>query len=353
MTPLWQEVPPGHDAIDGVPPPSATMTLHGHLRPWQAFREALSGDRLHHAWLLQGPQGVGKATAAFAFARILSGAGEGGGGGATASFSEADPIVRQIAIGTLPGLIHITRPPADRGSGFRTQITVDEVRKLNRFFQATASGPGWRIAIVDPADDLNRSAANALLKMLEEPPPRSVFLIANHTPGRILPTIRSRCRLLRFEPLADDDLTKAVASAHPGSSADEIGAAVPLSEGSVRQALMLITSGGIEINRALAGLIEAPQPDWNAIQGMLDQLTQKGREASFDLLVTAFLAAIAGASEARLNAGDAAGAALLARLWQEETRRLAKAAAYNLDRKQSLLTLFERFFAARDGRRAA
>ena len=203
---------------------------------------------MHHAWLLQGPRGIGKATAAFAFARVLAGA-------------EARPAARRRASRrrdrtpdrdrNLPGLIHVTRPPVERGSGFRTQITVEEVRKLNRFFHATGSSSGWRIAIIDPADDLNRSAANALLKILEEPPERSIFLIANHTPGRILPTIRSRCRLLRFEPLEESDLKRPYAVAAGGRAARS--AAARLAEGSVRQAMMLIANGGTEISRTLAG----------------------------------------------------------------------------------------------------
>ncbi|MCB8837105.1 DNA polymerase III subunit delta' [Aurantimonas sp. VKM B-3413] len=348
MSSLWQDVPAGHDDLDQVAPPPGTLSLFGHERAWHALEDARTSGRLHHAWLLQGPRGIGKATAAFAFARVLAGAEKlEPAGEATARFRDDDPVVRQIAIGTLPGLIHVMRPPVERGSGFRTQITVEEVRKLNRFFHATGSSSGWRIAIIDPADDLNRSAANALLKMLEEPPGRSVFLIANHTPGRILPTIRSRCRLLRFEPLGETDLKRAVSSAAPSVQAAEIDAALRLCEGSVRQALMLIANGGTEINRTLAGLIEASEPDWTAIQTMADALTQKGREAAYDLLVTAFLGALAAASEKRLKAGDGDGAAELARLWQEETRRISEAAAYNLDRKQTVLTMFDRYFTRR------
>ena len=227
------DIPASHDDLDGVPPPAATPTLFGHRSEFAELAAAEAAGRLHHAWLFQGPRGV--------------------------------PAMRQIALGTYPGLVHVTRPPVEKGTGFRTQITVEGVRKLNRFFQATGSRTSWRIAIIDPADDMNRSAANALLKILEEPPARSVFLIMNHTPGRLLPTIRSRCRTLRFEPLEDADLAAATAAALPSAGQDEIAAAVP----------------------------------------------------------------------------------------QDETARLREAAAYNLDRKQALLTLFDRFYRCRGAASAA
>ncbi|MET0259003.1 MAG: AAA family ATPase, partial [Methylobacterium sp.] len=195
------ETLPAHDDLDDVSPPSATLRLRGRVVEWAELDGAFRSGRMHHAWLLQGPRGIGKASTAFAFARRVLGAQPLAETGDSA-FEEADPTVRQIAQGSHPNLLHLDRPPVDRGEGFRTQITVDEIRRLNQFFRATAGG-GWRVAIVDPADDLNRSAANALLKTLEEPPERSIFLIVNHMPGRLLPTIRSRCRVLRFAPLAD------------------------------------------------------------------------------------------------------------------------------------------------------
>ncbi|MBB4001633.1 MAG: DNA polymerase III subunit delta' [Aurantimonas endophytica] len=342
-----------HDDIDGVTGPLSTLRLFGHHPAWEELLAARAGERFHHAWLLQGPVGIGKATTAYAFARTLLGARPERRDGATVAFLADDPVVRQIAQGTHPGLIHIVRPGNERTGGFRTQITVDEVRRLNRFFHATASGSGWRVALIDPADDMNRSAANALLKILEEPPPRSTFLITSHAPGRLLPTIRSRCRLLRFDPLEPPDLALAIEASRPGTDAAAIKAATPLAEGSVRQALMLIGSGGIEINATLATLLKADRPDWNAIHAMADALTLKGREAAYDLLLAALLASIAQASEARLDAGDGEGAALLAALWQAECSRLREAAAYNLDRKQTLLTLFDGFYAERAASDAA
>ncbi len=340
-----------HDDLDGVAPPQATLSLFGHENQWRELTRAAAGGKLHHGWLFQGPQGIGKATTAFAFARHLFTPPSRRTDEPVADFEDA--MVRQVAQDTYPGLVHVTRPPVERGTGFRTQITVEEVRRLNRFFQATASAESWRVAIVDPADDMNASAANALLKMLEEPPARSVFIVINHTPGRLLPTIRSRCRLLRFEPLKAESLGAAVAEALPNADPDDVAAAIPACEGSVRQAIALIANGGIALRRGLADILAADRPDWNAIHALADQMTAKGREQSFDLLVQALLSAVARVSEESLDAGDGEGAAYLSGFWQTESRRIREAVAYNLDRKQILLTLFDGYYRHRGALRSA
>ena len=336
------ETLPSHDDLDGVVPPQATLKLFGHIEPWRELTASAAGGKLHHGWLFQGPQGIGKATAAFAFARHLF--AQPAQRSDEPASDLKDPMVRQVAQDTFPGLVHLTRPPVERGSGFRTQITVEEVRKLNRFFQATASAESWRVAIVDPADDMNASAANALLKMLEEPPARSVFIVINHTPGRLLPTIRSRCRLLRFAPLEDGPLGDAIAASLPGADPDDVQAAIPAAEGSVRQAMTLIANGGTALRRGLGDILAADRPDWNAIHALADQMTAKGREQSFELAVQALLGAVAKAAEDSLQAGDREGAARLSVFWQAESRRIREAIAYNLDRKQILLTLFDGYY---------
>ncbi|MCQ8782619.1 DNA polymerase III subunit delta' [Mangrovibrevibacter kandeliae] len=324
--------PEQHDTLDGIPGPAETCRVRGHAEPRQALAAARAAGRLHHAWLFQGPRGIGKATSAFEFARALL------------TPPDADPptaaaVRRQIAQGSHPNLLHIARPPVDRGSGFRTQITVDEVRRLNRFFHATTGRDAWRVAIVDPADDMNRSAANALLKILEEPPARSVFLIVNHAPGRILPTIRSRCRVLRFEPLDEATLATVLADLPVAIDPGEAQRAAALAEGSVRTAIAMALSGGLEVEERLRRLYAAPQPEWSEIHAVADALVLKGRESAHDLLVEGLFRALAEEAEARL-VEDAAGAARLAEFWRAERNRFAEAAAYNLDRKQTLLSFF-------------
>jgi DNA polymerase-3 subunit delta' len=335
-----------HDALPDIPSPAARSRLYGHAAQWAALVGAHRSGKLHHAWLLQGPRGIGKATTAFAFARYLL-SPQPAGEGAEPVADPQSAVARQIAGGGHPGLVHITRPAAERGGGFKTQITVEEIRKLNRFFRTTTGGGQWRIALIDPADDMNRNAANALLKILEEPPERSIFLITNHLPGRLLPTIRSRCRVLRFDGLGADDMTAALQSMPTTFGEAEIAGAIELAGGSVRNAVSLIANGGLEIEAEIRRLYTADEPDWQAIQGLADLLTQKGRESAFDLMLEAVFKWIAHEAEARLAGSDRGTARRFAALWMEESQRLREGLAYNLDRKQMMVTLFAAVFRLR------
>lgn len=332
------DVVPHHDDLEGIAPPIATWRLCGRGREWTELTEAYASGRLHHAWLLQGMPGIGKATTALAFARfVLGDAPEGEA--EDLRFDAERPATRQIAQGAHPRLLHLTRPAADRGEGFKTQITVDEVRRLNHFLQSTSAG-GWRVVVLDPADDLNRNAANALLKILEEPPPRSLFLIVNHAAGRILPTIRSRCRVLRFEPLADAVLRRRLQALMPDTDEAARGSAAAAAGGSLRAALVALLNGGAEIEEVMRRLVGAPVPDWTAIHALTDSLTQRGREASFTLALDALSSQLAEDAVRALDEHPRL-AARIAALQQSETARWRQAAAYNLDRKQVLLSFFQ------------
>lgn len=338
------EIADEHDTIEGVPTPASARRVIGQDAAWGELLAAQSSGRIHHAWLFQGPRGIGKATAAFAFARRLLGfdaeAQTAPGG---------DGLDRQVAQGSHPNLIHLTRPANERTPGFKTQITVEEIRRLNRFFQATTSGGQWRIAIVDPADDMNRNAANALLKILEEPPARSLFLITNHLPGRLLPTIRSRCRLLRFDPLKPDDLERVLLGIGLDVMETEIRSVLPLAAGSARTAASLLASGGLDFEARIDTLWSRPEPDWPAIHALADALTQKGRETAMELALASLFRRLAAEAEAEasLAGGHPQMANALARLWTTESARLREGAAFNLDRKQMLLTFFARLYEER------
>lgn len=326
-----------YDDIDGVVSPASNQRLIGHDQTIAQLSDAAAGGKLHHAWVLQGPRGVGKATAAFAFAReLLSGSQDPTSHAATA---------RQIAGGGHPQLIHLSRPKSEKGT-FRTQITVTEIRRLNHFFQTTV-GVGWRVAIIDPADDLNRNAANALLKILEEPPQRCIFLIVNHSAGRLLPTIRSRCRILRFSPLAPSAIEEILRGVGRGDSAEDLRSAAHAADGSVRTALTLLENGGLEITKTLRTLMAAGEPDWSAVLQMADALSAKGREAAFAFMASELLRLVGISAETSLEAGNQRKAAAYARLWQVEQARWREAEAYNLDRRQTLVSFFERYRAAR------
>ncbi|MBB3938288.1 DNA polymerase III subunit delta' [Aureimonas phyllosphaerae] len=339
------DVRPSHDDIDGIPPPAATPFLAGHTREWQELVAASKSERMHHAWLLQGPRGVGKATLAFAFARHLVGVPWTSGEEQTVAFDAEDPIIRQIASGAHPNVIHIQRAEADRG-GYKTQITVDEIRRLQGFFRSTAT-PGWRIAILDPADDLNRNAANALLKILEEPPARSIFLITNHAPGRILPTIRSRCRTLRIDGLDTQTLKTATQRLLPDIGGDDLAAVADLARGSLRQAVILRQGGGVDVLREADRILGSVDQDWQAVHALLDGLQQKGREVAFDLFRDRLCDRLAELAADAASKGRAREGAAIAGFCLSEQARFREAAAYNLDRKQAILSFLDRYRSLR------
>lgn len=342
------ELRPSHDDIDEVSSPAGTHFVVGHVAAWGELVEAARGERMHHAWLLQGARGIGKATLAFSFARHLVGAGWSTGVGGTVEFDPEDAAVRQIASGAHPNVIHIQRAEADRGGGFKTQITVDEIRRLHGFFRATAT-PGWRVAILDPADDLNRNAANALLKILEEPPARSIFLIANHAPGRLLPTIRSRCRTLRIGALGREALLEGLRRKLPHASEEERHEAAEAAQGSLRQALILNQGGGLDVQREADRLVAGGVQDWQPVHALLDGLGQKGREAAWELFRDRLFERVAQEALQASEAGRGREGAGLASFCLAEQARWREAAAYNLDRKQVVLSFLDRFQALRAG----
>jgi DNA polymerase-3 subunit delta' len=197
------------DKEANVAHPRETFAFIGHDEAEKALADAFSGPRMHHAWLLTGPKGVGKATLAYRFARLALGATPQGP--RPLDYDPADPICRRIAARAHGDLFTLRRGLNDRGRP-RTEITVDEARALVGFFNLKPVEGGWRVAIIDAVDDLNRNAANALLKTLEEPPPKTVLLLVSHAPGGILTTIRSRCRRLDLRPLPEAAVRAAVAT---------------------------------------------------------------------------------------------------------------------------------------------
>src|SRR5690606_12804825 len=207
---------------------------------------------MHHALLFEGSKGIGKATLAFHLAgHMLS---HGNNGDAPEHLIAPDftrPLWRQIAAGMHPAVLHVDRRFDQKTGKFKTGIPVEEIRRITHFLTRTASDHAWRIVIVDPADDMNRNAANALLKTLEEPPARALFILISHSAGRLLATIRSRCQSIGFKPLEAAALTDALAHVGPGVGMEREAITQTLlqrSEGSVRKALLLVANGGIEIS---------------------------------------------------------------------------------------------------------
>ena len=227
---------------------SATKTAAGMLA--SAYR----AGKLPHALLLAGPHGIGKATLAFHLAHhLLKHPAFEHAPAELSAPDPASPLFRQIAIGAHPSVLHLTRPPNEKTKGFKTVLTVDEIRKVNRFLSMTSHDGSYRVVIVDPADDMNINAANALLKNLEEPPSRTVFILIAHSPGGLLPTIRSRCQMVRLAPLSADDLVTALeASDRRCLGRGAAGAALAeRAGGSARMAILLTQYGGLEIAEAI------------------------------------------------------------------------------------------------------
>lgn len=198
------------DQAPGAPHPREAFGFVGHDAEEGALADALRGERVHHAWLMTGPKGLGKATLAYRFARVLLGARRIGP--RPLDVDPSDPIARRISALSHGDLFVLRRTVGDRGR-LRREIAAEDARALPGFFALAPAEGGWRVAIVDCVDDLNRHAANALLKILEEPPPRCVLMLICHSPGAALATIRSRCRRIALRPLSDEDCARGVEAA--------------------------------------------------------------------------------------------------------------------------------------------
>lgn len=234
------------------------MSLIGNTAPRRAFYDAARGGSLHHAWLIAGPAGVGKATFAYqAAARLL--AASGWGEPLTdAPLADEHPVARQIAAGAYPDFRVLARLPKDPekpGVDLARSITVDQVRALGPMLATRPNVGDRRVILIDAVDDLAREGANALLKNLEEPPPGTVFLLVSHSPGRLLPTIRSRCRLLRFDPLNEAEMTLAIDQALPELTPDDRQALIRAGGGSPGRAIAYADLGIAELERAFAALL--------------------------------------------------------------------------------------------------
>ena len=297
--------------------------LVGHAVPAAAFRAAFTSGAMHHAWLLTGPQGIGKAVFAHAAATWLLARAAGPPVGEDRLDVWTDhPIAHLMAAGSHPDFRRLERATDDKGK-LRTVIRVDEVRALAPLFQRRPFMSDWRVVIVDSADEMNRNAANALLKNLEEPPPGTIFLVLSHSPGKLLPTIRSRCRTLRFLPLSDAEVARVVAEVQPDLPDAERAALVAVAGGAPGRALRLAEAGVAGLTADLDALAVAAKGEGTAraltLAKSLAAKASAPRYAAFLDLAPAYLAAAArartGARSARAvglweRANDLAGGAV-------------------------------------------
>ena len=362
---LDSEEMPEADRLEGFPHPRETGTLLGHSAAETELAQSFARGRMHHAWLITGRQGVGKATLAYRLARhALARPGERDPAGQSLAIDERATVARQIRARSHPGLLVLRRPYDARSKRFAASIPVDEVRQLRGFLGLTAGEGAWRVVIVDTADELNPNAANALLKSLEEPPALALFLLVAAEPSRLLPTIRSRCRRLELAPLATGDLRQASEAAFAAVGMDppspqQWPLLERLAEGSVRRALQLASSGGLDLHERIEKhFASLPGLDWPAVHALADQLAlaanEQRFEAFFDLLLEQLARLICARATARREAPEYLAAERLilepklpawAALWESIVAERADADLLNLDRKALITGTFAKLEA--------
>lgn len=362
------EVLPEADRLEGFPHPRETEVLFGHGPAEKQLAEAFSGGRMHHGWLFAGPPGIGKATLAYRFARfVLAEAGERDMFGDSLSVGAETVASRQVLSQSHPGLLVIRRPYDPKGKRFVSSIPVDEVRRVRGFLSHRGADDAWRVVIVDSADELNVNAANAILKSLEEPPERTVFLLISSQPGRLLNTIRSRCRRLELSvPGVADQLAavrQAIATVEDDMPEDgQLEKLVGLSGGSIRRALSLKGLGGLELAQRVDELFaDLPRLRWGKIHALAEELAPQAADERFEVFFGFLMERLAGLIKSRAGVSgrlDQRRADLAQRLigegqlaswaglWETLARLKSDAAALNLDRKALILDVAGRLEAA-------
>jgi DNA polymerase-3 subunit delta' len=345
-----------------VPAPRANPDLVGHESAECELRRLLEAGRLPHAILLSGPRGIGKATLAFRFARFLLANGDHRTNAVAESGLAIDPesgVFRRIAAGGHADLLTVARAYDPRRRRLRGEIVVEDAREITSFFRLTAAEEGWRIVIVDGAEEMNRSAANALLKILEEPPRQALLLLVSHSPGRLLPTIRSRCRRFPLFPLARALVTRLLRRYRPELPQPEAEALAALSNGSIGRALELAEAGGFALYRSMLEMLsQTPRLDVIRLHAFADQLARAdaedahrvGRELLLQLLARITVCSVrpqlggeeivGDEDEAVRRLAARANSARWATLRDDIERNFAATDQLNLDRKQAMLGVF-------------
>jgi len=310
--------------------------LLGHDAPINDFTDAMRSGRLHHAWLLAGPRGVGKASfARLAVRRMLAEAMGPGFELPGLDVPATHPVNALLEADSHPDLMVLDRI-VDQKSGTQARsITIDQVRGLQRLFSTTGSYSSRRIVIIDAVDDLERGGANALLKNLEEPPQGSIFLLVSHAPGRLLPTIRSRCRILRFQPLADDVMTTVLRAELPEADSSEIAALVRVGEGAPGRALAFAGLDIAGLDTAIDRLITQGDPSNAERSALARSLSLKASQPRYEAFLERAPARMA--NEAKRRQGPALDRALT--LWAEARDLAASAVPLSLDAQSTTFVL--------------
>lgn len=352
------------DQFPGAPHPRIHGALVGLEEAEREFLDAYRSGRMHHAWLIGGPQGIGKATFAYRAARFLLTHTDPQDAAVHAAQTlavdtagdRAAKVSAKVAALSHPNLVTLRRAPATEKKAASTVIPVDAVRRALALFSSTAGNDGYRICIVNSVEDLNIASANALLKVIEEPPPRALFLLVAHAPGRALPTIRSRCRRLLLRALPEADVARAVRTLPPPfGDVDEVTLhkAAALSRGSVRAALGLLDAPTIAlVDRVRAMLEHLPERDPAALHELAEAMTGRDAEADFAVLLSTVHDWIAELIHKRAAEGPA-HLARFVEVWENTARAARETQVLNLDRRPLVLTLFSELGEAARRTRAA
>lgn len=355
-----------------IPLPRENEMLIGHKTAETAMHDAIASGRIPHAWMITGPSGIGKATLAYRFARfVLSGGVQDEGPGlfgdalppaaADLHVSRDDPVFSQIAAGSHPDMLVVERGYDEKRKKMRGEIVVDDVRKIGSFLRLTPSLGGWRVVILDSADEMNRNAANAVLKLLEEPPRQALIILVSHTPGRLLPTIRSRCRSVRLGPLSDGQITELLSIHKPDLDPATVETLVAISEGSIGRALALAAEGGIAALEDIFGALSSyPSLQDLSLLELADRWTRAVKAEESDPFETGMnlldwwlgrIARDVAAGEAPIDRIRGMGAAAqkltetlgpagVAERRSRITSLLGKGIGLNLDKRQLLMDVF-------------
>lgn len=363
--------------------PRQTEVLAGHEKAEKTFLDALESKRMHHAWLITGPRGIGKATLAYRMARHLLRKNAAGGSdmgpslfgdaplATTLDMASDHPVFTRVSANSHGNLMTVERGWDERKKALRGEIVIDDVRKVHSFFTRTASEDGWRICIIDSSDEMNRNAANALLKILEEPPENGLLLLISHSPGRLLPTIRSRCRTLSLAPLTDQAVADVLQKRFPDLSAQDMAAIAVLAEGAPGRALDLAQHEGLTLYRLMVSALSRMPgfdiPDAHSLAGKLSLKAADHKYRIFTALLLNWLERLVrskarglGMAEIVSNETEICNRFTSAlpldrqgELWEKMSRLLEQADRAHLDKKQVILRLLAMMDAAFRGQLSA